>query len=95
VFPDAQFRVTTVHLDPGDTIILYTDGLTEARTSTPDQRYGSDALLAFARRIAPAAAPAAVTAVTDLVTSFGPRLDDDTAIMSISVNAEPGRHDPS
>jgi phosphoserine phosphatase RsbU/P len=91
VFPDAQFRMTSMHLEPGDTIILYTDGLTEARTSTPEQHYGSQALLAFARRIAPAAAPAAVAALTELVSGFGPGLVDDTAIMALSITAEPGR----
>jgi sigma-B regulation protein RsbU (phosphoserine phosphatase) len=90
VFPDAQFRVTTMHVEPGDTIVLYTDGLTEARTSTPEQQYGSQALLAFVRRIAPATAPAAVAALTELVSGFGPRLVDDTAIMALSITAESG-----
>jgi sigma-B regulation protein RsbU (phosphoserine phosphatase) len=85
VLPDAQFSATTLHLGPGDTIILYTDGLTEARTDTPGQRYGSKELLAFAHRIAPATATAAVGALTELITGFGPGLDDDTAIMALSV----------
>ena len=31
VFDDAAFTETKLHLDPGDTLLLYTDGLTEAR----------------------------------------------------------------
>jgi sigma-B regulation protein RsbU (phosphoserine phosphatase) len=85
VMPEATFGATTVHLGPGDTIVLYTDGLTEARTDTADQRYGSKELLAFAHRIAPTTATAAVAALTELVTAFGPGLDDDTAIMALSV----------
>ena len=32
VLPDAHIATTTVRLDPGDTLLLYTDGLTEAHT---------------------------------------------------------------
>jgi phosphoserine phosphatase RsbU/P len=89
VIPDAQFRATTVQLGPGDTMVLYTDGLIEARTATPEQRYGSKELLAFAGRVAPTSAPATVTALTELIAGFGPGLDDDTAIMALSVTAKP------
>ena len=33
VLPDAHFATATVRLAPGDTLLLYTDGLTEARTA--------------------------------------------------------------
>jgi sigma-B regulation protein RsbU (phosphoserine phosphatase) len=90
VLPDAQFAATTMHLGPGDTLVLYTDGLTEARTSTPGQRYGSEALLAVARGLAPASAPAVVAALTAVISGFGPGLDDDTALMALSITTEPG-----
>jgi sigma-B regulation protein RsbU (phosphoserine phosphatase) len=36
-----------VRLAAGDTLLLYTDGLTEARTETTDGRFEEEALLAF------------------------------------------------
>lgn len=85
VLPDARVADTTVRLGPGDTLLLYTDGLTEARSDRAGERYGDDALLAFARDLAPTTAPAVVTALTGLLDSFGDGLDDDTAILAIGV----------
>ena len=53
VFDDAVFEATTIRLEPGDTLLLYTDGLTEARTDNAGGRYGEQALRAFAASIAP------------------------------------------
>src|SRR5262245_10316760 len=43
MFCDARFSVSRVRLSPGDTILLYTDGLNEALNST-GQEYGLDRL---------------------------------------------------
>ncbi|MFE9723176.1 PP2C family protein-serine/threonine phosphatase [Streptomyces sp. NPDC005794] len=85
VVPDAQFTTATVDLGPGDTLLLYTDGLTEARTTGAGERYGDEALLDFARALAPTSAPGAVEALTALLGSFGEGLDDDTALLAMSV----------
>lgn len=85
VVPDAQFTTTTVDLGPGDTLLLYTDGLTEARTGNAGERYGDEALLDLARSLAPTSAPGAVEALTALLDSFGEGLDDDTALLAMSV----------
>ena len=45
---DAHFSDTTVELHPGDTLMLYTDGLIEARIDSQRTRYDEDQLLAFA-----------------------------------------------
>ena len=86
-FPDATFNDTTVRLGAGDTLLLYTDGLTEARTETADGRFEEEALLAFTAAIAPTTAPAAVAALTTLLTELGPGLEDDVAVLAISVPA--------
>ncbi|MER8199271.1 SpoIIE family protein phosphatase [Streptomyces microflavus] len=85
ILPDPHIATTTVHLAPGDTLLLYTDGLTEAHTSTTGskERYGDDALLDFARTLAPTNASAAISALRDLLDTFGSGVDDDTAVLAI------------
>ncbi|MGR3874651.1 PP2C family protein-serine/threonine phosphatase [Streptomyces graminifolii] len=87
VLPDAHIATATVHLAAGDTLLLHTDGLTEAhpdRTGDGD-RYGDEALLDFARALAPTTASAAVAAIRDLLDTFGTGVDDDTAVLAINV----------
>ncbi|GAA2426703.1 PP2C family protein-serine/threonine phosphatase [Streptomyces macrosporus] len=85
--PDARFVATDVRLGPGDTLMLYTDGLTEARTDDSGGRYGEEALLAFADELAPAGASEAVAAISKLLEGFGEGLEDDTAILALGIPA--------
>ncbi|MGW6062046.1 SpoIIE family protein phosphatase [Streptomyces sp. NPDC055189] len=87
VLPDAHIATTTVRLTAGDTLVLHTDGLTEAHTASnsDDDRYGDEALLGFARALAPTTASGAVAAIRDLLDTFGTGVDDDTAVLAISV----------
>ncbi|GAA3646763.1 SpoIIE family protein phosphatase [Streptomyces chitinivorans] len=95
VLPNAHFAATTVRLAPGDTLLLYTDGLTEARTAHADGRhgqldggrYGEEALLDFAAGLAPTSAAEAVTAVGALLEGLGEGVDDDTAVLALGVPA--------
>ena len=58
------FTAARVRLGPGDTLVLYTDGLTEARISSGAERYDDHgALLEFAAAQAPTTAPAIVAAI--------------------------------
>jgi sigma-B regulation protein RsbU (phosphoserine phosphatase) len=85
VLPDAHPVIRTVPLAPGDTLLLYSDGLTEARTGNAECRYGRQALHTFATALAPAPAPATVTAVTELPTALSDGIDDDVAVMALGV----------
>jgi phosphoserine phosphatase RsbU/P len=84
-FPDAAFATRTVCLAPGDTLLLYTDGLTEARTGTG--RYGTAALLAFARERPAAGAAATVEAIVALLDTLRDGLGDDVAVMALGIPA--------
>ena len=84
--PQPHFTAANALLRPGDTMLLYTDGLTEARTQA-GPRYNEDALHTFATNLAPAGAAATIAALTKLLESFGDGLDDDTALLALGVPA--------
>lgn len=87
VLPDPDIATATVHLEAGDTLLLHTDGLTEAHTAanSDDDRYGDEALLDFVQALAPTTATAAVAAIRELLDTFGTGVDDDTAVLAVSV----------
>ncbi|MFG2003927.1 SpoIIE family protein phosphatase [Spirillospora sp. NPDC048911] len=85
--PEARFPTDDLLLKAGDTLLLYTDGLTDARTSAKGPRYGDEALRTFAAELAPASAAAAITALTDLLNGFDEGLEDDTAILALGIPA--------
>jgi phosphoserine phosphatase RsbU/P len=85
VIPDAHIATTTFRLRPGDTLLLYTDGLTEAHTATRGERYGDDALLELGRDLAPTTAEDTVAAIRDVLADLGTGVNDDTALLAVSV----------
>jgi sigma-B regulation protein RsbU (phosphoserine phosphatase) len=90
VIPDAQIATTAFRLEPGDTLLLYTDGLTEAHTAANgSDRYGDDALLDFVRALAPTTARHTVAAVRDLLADLGPGVEDDAAVLAVHAPRQP------
>ena len=89
VLPDARIVSTTVRLEPGDTLLLHTDGLTEAHSAVAgtagNGRYGDDALLRFAAALAPTDARDTVAAIRRLLETFGAGVEDDTAVLAFNV----------
>ncbi|MFB6677989.1 PP2C family protein-serine/threonine phosphatase [Streptomyces sp. NPDC056390] len=85
VLPDARITTITFRLHPGDTLLLHTDGLTEAHTAVRGDRYGDDALLDFGRALAPTTARHTITAIRELLDTLGTGVDDDTAVLAVSV----------
>ncbi|MFQ6228629.1 PP2C family protein-serine/threonine phosphatase [Nocardia sp. NPDC002869] len=81
VFPDAAVSTVTFTLEAGATLLLYTDGLTEAWTA--EGFYGESALPDFARDLAPASATGTVSAASALLDSFGAGVTDDTALLTL------------
>lgn len=82
--PDAHFTTADVHLGPGDAMLLYTDGLTEARIAGND-RYSEEQLQDDLRGLTPTTAPAVIAAVTRLLAELGSGVEDDTALLALSV----------
>ncbi|MEV7192094.1 SpoIIE family protein phosphatase [Streptomyces sp. NPDC093510] len=84
--PEPRFTSATVTLAPGDTLLLYTDGVTEARTG-PDRSdlFGDEALRTFTAAHAGTSAEAVVTALTGLLAGLGEGIDDDTALLALGV----------
>ncbi|MFJ3725740.1 PP2C family protein-serine/threonine phosphatase [Streptomyces sp. NPDC090045] len=85
ILPDPRFTPASTTLGPGDSLLLYTDGLTEARVGTNRELYGEDALRTFTAGLAPAGAHELITALTGLLDGFGEGLDDDTALLALGV----------
>jgi sigma-B regulation protein RsbU (phosphoserine phosphatase) len=83
---EPKFLAARTRLGPGDTLVLYTDGLTEARIGSGAERYDNyGALLEFAAAQAPTTASEIVVAIQSLLDSFGSGLEDDVAVLALGV----------
>lgn len=87
VFDTVALQATTIELGPGDSLVLYTDGVTEARRADGDY-YGDDRLLhvvsSCAGRTADGIARRIELSVIDFV---GGRPHDDAAIVVVQATA--------
>ncbi|HEX5780396.1 MAG TPA: SpoIIE family protein phosphatase [Solirubrobacteraceae bacterium] len=77
--PDLQDR--TAELRRGDTLVLYTDGLTEA--GAPERVWSPDELAAAAREAAGGPAAATVDGLVDATIGGLPRVRDDVAVLAL------------
>ncbi|MFI1847085.1 PP2C family protein-serine/threonine phosphatase [Streptomyces microflavus] len=88
LLPEPRFTQTSTHLAPGDALLLYTDGLTEARTPSGPmlQEEGLAAHLA-AGTWDDADDP--VAGIRRLLDHLGTDVNDDTALLALSVPIHP------
>ncbi len=85
VMPEAVFLRHTLRLQPGETLLLYTDGVTEA-IAADDSFYGEPRLEALLSRIAPdTSARQWVTTITEDVATFtkGHVQADDITVLAV------------
>lgn len=86
LFSTPKFSSAQCALAAGDTLVLYTDGFTEARTGEGTRRFDDEgALLEFATSRAPSSAADVVLAMRDLIGELGPGVEDDAAVLALGV----------
>jgi sigma-B regulation protein RsbU (phosphoserine phosphatase) len=83
MFCNSGYGVTSAHLEPGDTLVLYTDGVTEARDMA-DQFFGEERLQSLLKRHASSAPAALLTGIQESLATFRgtqPASDDVTIMV--------------
>ena len=89
IVPEPTFVATRIHMTAGDTLVLYTDGLTEARTGVDTARFDDDgALLRFGETHAPTTARQITADLEQLLARLADGVQDDAAILAIGVPAD-------
>jgi sigma-B regulation protein RsbU (phosphoserine phosphatase) len=83
MFREAEFSTTRLHMEVGDTLFLYTDGLSEA--SNAENEYGVDRVAQLVRQQAGRLPGELISAcVADLNAFADPRLQaDDVTLLAI------------
>src|ERR1017187_5419776 len=84
ILPAASYGEQRVHLDPGDMLVLYSDGVTEANNAAYDE-YGEGRFIEVLKRYREAPATAIVEAVTCDLAEFAagaPQADDITLVVA-------------
>lgn len=80
---EVQYRPVTVHLEPGDTMLMFTDGIDEAMGA--DGLYGVDRLVALLRGYAGADPNVVCDAIEqDVLEYLDGRPHDDIALLAVT-----------
>jgi len=86
VIADAEYEQARVGLGTGDRLVLFTDGLTEARNGA-DEEFGEARLLDAAIQHRACSAPALQARLADAVATFtGGRLQDDATLIVLAAD---------
>ncbi|HEY4462034.1 MAG TPA: SpoIIE family protein phosphatase, partial [Streptosporangiaceae bacterium] len=91
LFDDGATRTEHLRLDPGDTLVLYSDGVTEMRAAG-GALYGSARLADVLTRNLGSPAAHLIKAIEDDISAFGhgAAYHDDVAVLAIRVDHRPG-----
>ena len=86
VLPHSIYQAGSVPFGPGDRLVLYTDGITEARDRS-DEEFGEERLMELVREHRGCSAPALQARLVDAVASFaGRRFTDDATLMVLAAD---------
>jgi serine phosphatase RsbU (regulator of sigma subunit)/PAS domain-containing protein len=80
LFPDATYTTSRFTLPPGRCVVLYTDGVVEAR-NPERQEFGTEGLEAATPAVAASAAAVAEVVLKQVLSHTGGHLDDDAAVL--------------
>lgn len=96
VLPDPVVTTTELQLHPGDTLLLYSDGIIEARLPpgghgpADEDRYDEEALHAFLSARSPASPAVLVAHLVELIDALGDGVEDDVAVLALGVPPDGG-----
>jgi sigma-B regulation protein RsbU (phosphoserine phosphatase) len=92
--PDASYQRGFARVAPGDTLVLYTDGITECRHHRTDEEYGLPRLQRLVKRLADRSSSEIVQAAFSAVSSFAGTStpEDDQTLVVVRL---PGPQDPA
>jgi serine phosphatase RsbU (regulator of sigma subunit) len=91
VFPDAPYAGGTASLGPGDKLVLFTDGITEA-TSAEGEEFGEARLVDAIGSVRTGSAEAVRLAIMNAVRDFaGESLGDDATLVVVTASATSAR----
>jgi serine phosphatase RsbU (regulator of sigma subunit) len=89
LFPHLVYDALTIGLQPGDCLLLTTDGITEAANpSDLDEEFGEDRLIECARSVRTQGAHAIRSRILEEVTSFcAGQFQDDASLIVLTIDA--------
>jgi sigma-B regulation protein RsbU (phosphoserine phosphatase) len=89
VLPDARYEERPVALHPGDVLLLYTDGVSEAELPTGEQ-FGTERLERCLKRLAEGTAQEILKGVVDEVTAYAGEhgVNDDLTLVVVKVKPD-------
>jgi phosphoserine phosphatase RsbU/P len=83
LFPDMTWVERTIHLEPGDTLVLYSDGVTEAQTEAWDEfdPAGLERVVRAARHVSSSEIITRIVTAIDRFVCGAPQFDDITLLV--------------
>ena len=86
VFPSWKYEDGTIHLEPQDRLLLFTDGITEAE-GKDTQEFGEEGIAAFARSNSRRSARELTNGLLESVSAFcGGHFQDDATLVVVAAN---------